>query len=38
MVQPEILFVSNERREIITEANIQRAPDLTVEIFSAGSA
>ena len=32
--QPDILFVSNERQEIITEANIQGAPDLVVEILS----
>lgn len=32
--QPDILFVSNERRNLITEANIQGAPDLVVEILS----
>ena len=32
--QPDILFVSNERKGIITEANIQGAPDLVVEILS----
>ena len=35
--QPDILFVSNERRGLITEANIQGAPDLVVEILSAAT-
>jgi len=34
VAQPDILFVSNERSGIITEANIQGAPDLVVEILS----
>ena len=36
--QPDILFVSNERRDIITEANIQGALDLVAEILSPSSA
>ena len=35
--QPDILFVSNERRGLITEANIQGAPDLVVEILSSAT-
>lgn len=34
IVQPDILFVSKERSNIITEKNIQGAPDLVVEILS----
>ncbi len=34
MVQPDLIFVSNERADIITSANIQGAPDLVVEILS----
>ena len=34
IVQPDILFISREREHIITEANIQGAPDLIVEILS----
>ncbi|MBI4930603.1 MAG: Uma2 family endonuclease [Bacteroidetes bacterium] len=33
-VQPDILFISKERVHIITEKNIQGAPDLAVEIVS----
>ncbi len=38
VVQPDILFVSKERLEIITEANIKGAPDLVIEILSPSSA
>ncbi len=34
IVQPDILFVSTARLGIITEANIQGAPDLAIEILS----
>ena len=38
VVQPDILFVSNERAHIRTPANVQGAPDLVVEILSPSSA
>ena len=34
VVQPDLLFISRERRHIITAANVQGAPDLVVEILS----
>ena len=34
VVQPDLIFVSREREDIITLANIQGAPDLLVEILS----
>ncbi len=34
VVQPDLIFVSREREDIITPANIQGAPDLLVEILS----
>lgn len=38
VVQPDILFISNEKRNIITETNISGAPDLVVEILSPSTA
>ncbi|MCH7606294.1 MAG: Uma2 family endonuclease [Chloroflexi bacterium] len=38
VAQPDIFFVSNARSGIITEPNIQGAPDLVVEILSTGTA
>ena len=35
--QPDLVFVSNENADIITDANIQGAPDLVVEIISPSS-
>lgn len=34
VVQPDIVYVSKERKNIITKNNIQGAPDLIVEILS----
>ncbi len=38
VVQPDILFISKERLNIIGEKNIQGAPDVVIEIISEGSA
>ena len=34
VVQPDILFISKGREDVITAANVQGAPDLVVEILS----
>ncbi len=38
VVQPDLLFVTNERAHIITDENVQGAPDLVVEILSPSTA
>ncbi len=37
VIQPDILFITKKRELIITEKNIQGAPDLVVEILSDSS-
>jgi Uma2 family endonuclease len=37
VIQPDILFVRNERLGIISELNLQGAPDLVIEILWAGT-
>ncbi|MFL6192629.1 MAG: Uma2 family endonuclease [Thermoanaerobaculia bacterium] len=34
IVQPDLLYISNERAGIVTEKNVQGSPDLIVEILS----
>ncbi|MBI4778404.1 Uma2 family endonuclease [Candidatus Desantisbacteria bacterium] len=38
VVQPDIIFVSKENQEIITQDNIKGSPDLLIEIISKNSA
>jgi Uma2 family endonuclease len=34
VLEPDLLFVSDERRDILTEKNVQGAPSLAVEVVS----
>ena len=34
VVQPDVLFIANENREILNEKNAQGAPDLAIEVLS----
>ena len=38
VVQPDLVFISNERDHIITDANIRGAPDRVIEILSPSTA
>ena len=38
VVQPDMMFISNARAHILTEANVQGAPDLVVEVLSPSTA
>jgi Uma2 family endonuclease len=38
VVQPDLFFVSTERAHVVTEKNVQGAPDLVVETLSASTA
>lgn len=37
VVEPDLLYISRARRDVLTEKNVQGAPDLVVEILSPGT-
>jgi Uma2 family endonuclease len=37
VVEPDLLYISNERAGVLTRANVQGAPDLLIEIGSPGT-
>jgi len=38
VLQPDIMFITKERLDIVAENNIQGAPDLVIEVLSPGTA
>ena len=38
VVEPDILYISNARASVVTEKNVQGAPDLVVEVLSESTA
>src|SRR5713226_6636002 len=37
IVEPDLLYISRERRDVLTDTHVQGAPDLAVETLSPGS-
>ena len=37
VVEPDLLYISNERTGILTEAHVRGAPDIVIEILSSGT-
>ncbi len=37
VVQPDILFISKERMDVLTKANVQGVPDIAIEVLSPGT-
>jgi Uma2 family endonuclease len=37
VVEPDLLYISNQRREILTQQNVQGPPDLVIEVGSPGT-
>ena len=37
IVQPDILFISKERMDVLTKANVQGVPDIAIEVLSPGT-